>query len=1229
MRKLEALSRALSYLFVVFTFTVCSDAQGNFFGKTDKPLRYIPVGTDFVIENGKEFFNRPLYGGNSAFRVDAGDKPEFVLYLPGRGGNLRFGIRSKTGEKWLHDAQKITTTYRPGSMIYEIRDPVLGSGELKLEVLATYATEGLIVRALLQNVSNAELLWAYGGVNGQRGRRDGDIGTENLPMSVFFQFKPEFAKDNLFSIDGSNFTLESKASRIHGLMPSGADLSIGSGTDWADLAKLLSSDKSAKESPIIVGRSRLIAGRPSYLSLQRAAQPAKPVAVNVINESQQDIESSAKDLASLIKIDDLPRLFADAEKYRSSLASKVVVDTPDPFINAAAAALSVAGDSVWDENQSSFMHGAVAWRNKLLGWRGPYLGDVLGWHDRMRRHLEYWATRQNTSPIKEGPPMPDFSVNLARNEPELHTNGDISNSHYDMNVVYIDAVFRHILWTGDVEFARKMFPIIERHLAWERRLFRREFGLEKLPLYEAYVVIWASDDLQYNGGGVTHASAYNYYHNKMAARVAAMIGADGSSYEREAGLIQKAMRQNLWLSDKGWYGEYKDLLGLQRVHENAALWTFYHTVDSEAVTPAEAWQMSRFVDTQIPHIPIRGERMPDGDHSTLSTTSWMPYTWSTNNVVIAEVMHTSLGFWQAGRGDEAFKLFKGTLLDTMFSGLCPGNVGMATKFDMARGESQRDFADGIAMTSRALIEGLFGVLPDGIKRELKIRPAFPSNWRHASLKHQDLDLTFKRGGLKDTYLIDARFATPMSLRLSIAAIRDRVDSVLVNGKQGKWRSDENSVGGPTIEIFAGTSPKYSVEIVWKGLPIQKVIVPQVVAGNAEFTVNFGRAALVGLSDPQNAIKTSKKSSGSLAATAGMNRGHRTVFGKIRQGEMVWQQPLPFEIRPAFEIRQDAVQETNSIKFLVRNNTARPIETETSLLVNGQLEKLRLNAPAFGESSSIEILSNALIPGSNRVDMDLGNGRTAAGIIQNWKILSATASKYETVDLSRSFNDEVTNIFKNKYLSPRSPYVSLAMPTGGIGSWVHFDEKFEVDDSGLRAESGKNDGRLLMPGGVPFKTAGVKGERNIAFTSQWDNYPREISADITGRASHIYLLMAGSTNQMQSRFVNGEVVVTYIDGTTERLTLENPINWWPIDQDYFIDDYAFRRPEPIPPRVDLKTGKFRIMDHSNFPTRGKKIPGGAATVLDMPLDKTKELQSLTVRTIANEVIIGLMSATLVR
>lgn len=40
-------------------------------------------------------------------------------------------------------------------------------------------------------------------------------------------------------------------------------------------------------------------------------------------------------------------------------------------------------------------------------------------------------------------------------------------------------------------------------------------------------------------------------------------------------------------------------------------------------------------------------------------------------------------------------------------------------------------------------------------------------------------------------------------------------------------------------------------------------------------------------------------------------------------------------------------------------------------------------------------------------------------------------------------------------------------------------------------------------------------------------------------------------------------------------------------------------------------------------------GGAATVLDLPLREDKELKSLTVRTLANEVVIGLMAVTLKR
>src|SRR5262245_55473854 len=133
---------------IAFSLLVLSAAYAdpNFIGKTDRPLRYHPEGTDVVIENGPEFFNRPLYIRNSAMRVDAGDRPQFSLYLAGRGGNFRPGVRVGEKAKWLDQAEKIVARYRPAEMLYEIRDPVLGQGQIALHLLTLADADGYILR---------------------------------------------------------------------------------------------------------------------------------------------------------------------------------------------------------------------------------------------------------------------------------------------------------------------------------------------------------------------------------------------------------------------------------------------------------------------------------------------------------------------------------------------------------------------------------------------------------------------------------------------------------------------------------------------------------------------------------------------------------------------------------------------------------------------------------------------------------------------------------------------------------------------------------------------------------------------------------------------------------------------------------------------------------------------------------------------------------------------------
>ncbi len=1189
----------------------------NLHNNITRPLRYQPEGGDFVIRNGRESFNRPLYGGNTGFRIDGGDRPEFSLFLPGRGGNLRFGIASGTAPnreiQWLISAKTIVSRYRSGAMVYEIQDDLLGAATLTLTVIPTAASEGVIAKAeLAGSATPLQLVWAFGGANGDRGRRNGDLRAENLPISQFFQLRPEFCKGNSYDLrPDATFTLRSKAGTIIGTTPAGAKNALADSVKWASPKDLFASAGKAASLPVLVGEAPLCAGKPLFLALRKDASGKAPA------------------LAAA----DLPAAFAAAEKFRTSLADSLGIVTPDPFVNAAAQALGVAADAVWDEKQGIYQHGANGWRVNLLGWRAAYTGDALGRHDRTRRHLEAFAPLQNNKPVPDRIPPADEKFNLARNEAALHSNGNLTDrvnpNHYDMNLVAIDTFFRHLLWTGDLAFAAKMWPVLERHMDWERRLFRRPFGPGKLPLYEGYACIWASDELIYNGGGVTHASAYNYWHNRMTARLAKLLGKDPAPYQKEAELIRKAMAKELWLEDRGWFAEFKDYLGRQSVHPSAGLWTFYHTLDSQVPSPRQAWEMSRFVDTRNARIPLRGPGVPPG-FSALPTTDWMPYVWSVNNVALAESTHTALAYWQANRPPEAFAVLKGALLDIMFMSTCPGNVGMTTPADVFSGERYRDFSDGAGILSRALVEGLFGIKPDALAGEITISPGFPAAWDHAEIKHPGVSLAFKRDGLKESYVIGTRMKKPMTLRLQIPALRELVSSVTVNGRPAKWSVLEGCVGTPRIEITTPGAETVEIAITWAGNAPLAPAASQTIATGESLRTDTSPAVPHEISDPQRVLQNPAIHGSFITGTLGGTIGHRTIFARVTQGDLTWWHPVSIETRAPFELIAAKTQDPEHLRFHLRNHSGSDLSTKARILIDGRMTGQTLEAKARSESGGITLPAGLLTPGTQRIHIDLGDGRRVSGSVPHWKPAASPESRrFETVDITPHFNGQVARIFKNEYRSPRSPFCSLALPKQGIGGWCHYQSSAVIDDSGLRALAGKSAGTVQAPFGVPFATPAAAETKNIAFTSLWDNYPDEIAIPLKGRASRAYLLMAGTTNHMQSRFDNGQVVATYADGSSDTLTLHSPTNWWPIDQDYFIDDFAYARPEPCPPRLDLKSGTFRMIETTAFRGKGGPVPGGAATVLDLPLDPRKELKSLTLKTTGNEVIIGLMSLTLAR
>jgi len=1140
---------------------VANDAAGQSFNDTalwhgkERVMRYEPQGSDFVIVNGKRRFVRAIYGTNTAFRIEAGDLPEFALYMPGMGGNFKFGIIAGNESKWLIDAQSIKAIYRPGSMLYEIKDPILGNGIMYITILALADAEGMIIRTGFKNVKvDAELVAVFGGASGKKFSRDGDIGAD--PESSFY-LQADNCKDNRYAISGSSFNLSYGSGKVlteeeryeiqnlpltdkpvsapapnqkqlSGIFPSLFQLKIGDASALQSPADLCRSN--TMKAPVATGRMKIENSESYFLVMN-----GKPAATDY----------------TLLK-----NYFDKAEEARKELAGRVKVNTPDKYINTIGGALSIAADAIWED--PSYLHGAVAWRMRLNAWRGAYVADPLGWHDRARKHFSSYALSQITEPAVTGVVM-DTALHLARHLEKVGTalfsdgyicrnpNGDIRAHHYDMNLVFVDQLLNHFNWTGDTAYVKQMWPLIKRHLAWEKR----NFDSDGDGLYDAYAAIWASDALQYSGGGVTHSSAYNYRSNKTAADLAKIIGEDGTMYKQEADKIYAAIQKNLWLPHQGSYAEYKDLLGNQLVHPSPGLWTIYHAIDAKVPDPFQAYLNLRYVDNHIPHIPVKAKGFNEKDLYLLSTTNWQPYTWSINNVALAENLNTALAYWQANRSEEAFRLWRSAIIESMYMSASPGGFEQLSFYDAIRGELYRDFADPIGVAARTLVEGLFGIQPDALHDTLTIKPGLPDAWTYASLSTPDIFFDFKRNGDVDNFIVRQSFPKLLSLKLLLEARKDEIASVVVNGNPTGWSIVQASVGKPMLQINTPLSVQYTIRITYNGKPFSYLDYDGVVY--TDLRIKSKGLKLLSFYDPEESTGKADLKPASLAVQPISEKGD--FFIQVKQGAFIWWQPVSF-----FKI-------TYPHLFLPPD-------------------------PSYSE----------------------------------------TRKKLEKLSLESYFNDKVTNIFRQQYLSPRPKSPTLQLPTQGIGNWCYPLTIADINDSGTRKNAGVAN-EIISSKGVPFHTPSDSMANNILFASQWDNYPDSAVIPLSGSASYLYLLMAGTTNPMQSQLKNGTITVRYTDGTSDELGLYNPDNWWPIEQDYYIDGYAFGNGWANPPdRLYLKEGKFGKQPSAYTTIRGfsnRAIDGGAATVLDMRLDKNKTLQSLTIHAVANDVIIGLMAATLLR
>lgn len=209
-----------------------------------------------------------------------------------------------------------------------------------------------------------------------------------------------------------------------------------------------------------------------------------------------------------------------------------------------------------------------------------------------------------------------------------------------------------------------------------------------------------------------------------------------------------------------------------------------------------------------------------------------------------------------------------------------------------------------------------------------------------------------------------------------------------------------------------------------------------------------------------------------------------------------------------------------------------------------------------------------------------------------------AEKFVPVDIAPFFNVAITEIHTQKYLKPRPKGYSIMTRgncrygwdwnAGGFNSVIVNDTRLRqcggvfVTDSGLR---------FVVPATGP----------NAACLSVWENFPDEIVFPLSGRAQELAVFLIGVTNPMQSRIENARLEVCYADGGKKIISLVNPVNF---------DDW-------LNAAVQTQNETVYFSDHNH------------GLVQRMTLAPDRDLQSLLVRAVANEVIIGVMAIAICR
>lgn len=404
------------------------------------------------------------------------------------------------------------------------------------------------------------------------------------------------------------------------------------------------------------------------------------------------------------------------------------------------------------------------------GWNGKSWG---GDHATMEQQLRLYACTQvpafsamtRNSNNREQPYVPGAPLNGGKPFNNWHLGGgeiitgeggyigyfmpDLTTWFKEDNTAFwVEQVWNHYRWTGNKQFARDLWPMVKKAVSWERR----NHDADGDGIFTSFYPYWNADSMAVPAkSAVATATAYGMLQAAVGLGEAVGDPAGTAEYRALAEKTRAAAECQLWNEKAGVLASI-GADGLSYSHPHS--WEETLAISMGLLDPERGRRAMRWVESRYGLQGVRPEVR------LLLTDDLWPILWSGHWAPVGDTLLSAMAGLKCGDADLWWPYLR-TAVYSAFRGATPGIRFGLNNYGVAAGDMKDVDADD--SHAHMAVRGLFGIEPALHKGEIAICPAFPANWKEASIKTPDLSYEYRCEG--DAATIRIRTPQPLVKRV--------------------------------------------------------------------------------------------------------------------------------------------------------------------------------------------------------------------------------------------------------------------------------------------------------------------------------------------------------------------------------------------------------------------------------------------------------------------------------